>query len=73
MALEKKEEDPSFDINAERDKIFREEAGLSFDFVHNTLMRIYLEENPEDKKAVNSGWARVLPPNFFLPRQEKNI
>lgn len=54
-ALKKKAEDPSFDINAERDRIFKEEAGISFDFAHNTLLRIHLEEFPDDQKVVDSG------------------
>ena len=42
-------QDKTFDLVLAKDKIFQEEAGLSFDFVHNTLFGIYLEEVPEDK------------------------
>ena len=54
-ALKQKQKDPSFDIDAERDKIFMEEAGLSFDFVHNTLVRVYLEAHPDAQEFVDSG------------------
>ncbi len=54
-ALKQRKADPSFDIVAEWDTIFREEVGLSFDFVHNTLLGIYLQENPEDKKIIEAG------------------
>lgn len=54
-ALKRRRADPSFDIIAEYETIFREEAGLSFDFVHNTLMGIYLQENPDDQKILDTG------------------
>ena len=54
-ALKQRKADPSFDIVAEWDTIFREEAGLTFDFVHNTLMGIYIQENPGDQKILDTG------------------
>ena len=39
----------------ELDTIFMEEAGISFDFAHNTLLAIHLEENPEDEDRVATG------------------
>ena len=54
-ALKQRQADPSFDIVTEYDTIFMEEAGLSFDFVHNTLMGIYLQENPDDQKILDAG------------------
>ncbi len=53
-ALKERKADPSFDIVAEWDTIFREEAGLTFDFVHNTLLGIYLQENPEDQDILET-------------------
>ena len=42
-------------LPAELDTIFMEEAGVSFDFAHNTLLAIHLEENPEDEAVVTTG------------------
>ena len=59
------------DLPAERDTIFMEEAGLSFDFVHNTLLAIHLEENPKDEKVVATGiyqHARLIGHYLFLRR-----
>ena len=53
-ALEEREKDASFDVDAAREKIFREEAGVSLD-IANKLLKVYLEENPNDQHRVESG------------------
>ena len=59
------------DLPAELDTIFMEEAGLSFDFVHNTLLAIHLEENPEDEAVVATGiyqYSGLISHYLFLRR-----
>ncbi len=62
-------EDIPLNIPAELNTIFMEEAGISFDFAHNTLLAIHLEENPEDKDVVVSGiyrYSRLISHYLFF-------
>ena len=54
-ALRKKHEDPTFDLDAARNEILQEELGVSLAFAHDTLLKIHLEEFPEDQEDVDEG------------------